>query len=172
MWKRLVVACAALVVLAAVVGGQQNVSSPAPVQANHSGVTGSAVPARAAYIGANDSSGNLQGANFCDSTAVYDASTSGSTQLVALVSGKTIYVCGFNFFSAGTANVKLTYGTGTACATGSTNLTPAYQFTAQTGIVQPAMPFGYLTKSAASNALCINSSAAVAVQAMVFYVQR
>lgn len=106
----------------------------------------------------------------CDSTAVYDASTSGSTQLVALTSGKTIYVCGYSIMGGGTVNVKLIYGTGTACATGSANMTPAYQLTAQAGIVDKS-PFYSGLKTAASSALCINASGAVAAQAIVYYAQ-
>jgi len=104
----------------------------------------------------------------CNATAIYDASTNGSTELVALTSGKTIYVCGLSILSGGTANVKLIYGTGTACATGAANMTPAWQLTAQVGLVQPNVPPAALA-TAASNALCINTSAGVPVQAMVHY---
>lgn len=131
------------------------------------GATGSAVPANAVYEGERGSSG-LAGHIGCDNQAVYDASTSGSTQLVALTSGQTIYVCGFVIFSAGTVNVNLRYGTGTACATGPTNITPAFQLTAQTG-ASYGNGEGVVTKTIASNALCINTSAAVAVQALVTY---
>jgi len=104
----------------------------------------------------------------CNATAIYDASTNGSTELVALTSGKTIYVCGLSILAGGTANVKLIYGTGTACATGSTNLTPAWQLTAQVGLVNSNVPPASLA-TAASNALCINTSAGQPVQAMVHY---
>jgi len=120
--------------------------------------------------GETNSAGTNQAHIGCDKSVVYDASTSGSTQLVALVSGKVIYVCGYNIFSAGTANVKLTYGTGTACATGTTSLTPAYQLIAQTGISY-GNGEGNVAITAASNALCINSTAAVAVQALITYAQ-
>ena len=135
------------------------------------GATGSAVPANANYPGANGS-GNLTGEIVCDNSVVYDASTSGSTQLVGLVSGKTIYVCGYAITTGGTAtNVKLTYGTGTACATGATSLTPAYQIIANGGIVDHASNHWGGMKTAASNELCINASAANAVQATVYYTQ-
>lgn len=169
MWKRFLATCAVLLVLAALVGGQTNISSPTPVQDSATGTTGAAVPTKAIYQGEQASTG-LAGHIGCDSSVVYDASTSGSTQLVALASGKTIYVCGFVIFSAGTANVKLNYGTGTACATGTTALTPAFQLTAQTG-ASYGNGEGIVLKTAASNALCINSSAAVAVQALVTYAQ-
>lgn len=104
----------------------------------------------------------------CNASAIYDASTSGSTELVALTAGKTIYVCGYSILAAGTVNVKLIYGTGSACATGATNMTPAYQLVAQAGIVDGSPIYRGL-KTAASNALCINTSAGIAVQAIVYY---
>lgn len=135
------------------------------------GTTGSAVPSKGAYIAANGS-GNLTGEIVCDNSTVYDASTSGPTQLVALSSGKTIYVCGYAITVGGTAtNVNLSYGTGTACATGTTKLTPAYQIIANGGIVDHASNHWGGMKSAASNALCINSSAANAVQATIYWTQ-
>lgn len=131
------------------------------------GSTGSAVPSTAHY-NANNVGGNLVGQIGCDSSIVYDASTSGSTQLVALTSSQQIRICGFTVFSGGTVNVKLIDGTGTACATSPSNLTPAWQFTAQTGIADGSPIFRGLT-TRASNALCINTSGAIAVQAIVYY---
>ena len=169
MWKRLAATLVVLLVLASLVGSQTNISSPTPVQTNDSGATGSAVPARASYVGGSGS-GNLTGLVTCDNSVVYDASTSGSTQLVALVSAQKVRVCGFVIFSAGTANVKLTSGTGTACATGLTSQTPAFQLTAQTG-ASYGNGVGVVFDTAAGEALCINSSAAIAVQALVTYTQ-
>jgi hypothetical protein len=105
----------------------------------------------------------------CESVAKYDASTNGATQLVAASGSTRVYVCGFNIFSAGTVNVKLMGATTGTCAT-TTDLTPAYQFTAQTGIVQPVSTSPAL-KTATSSQLCINTSAGVAVQALVWYSQ-
>jgi len=165
--RRILLTIAVLLVLAAMVRSQTNTSAPLPVQDSSTGATGSAVPAKASYQ-AELSSGNLTGHIGCDNSVVYDASTSGSTQLVALTSGQTIYLCGFVLFSAGTANVDLRYGTGTNCATGPTKITPAFQLTAQTG-ASYGNGEGVVAKTAASNALCVNSSAAVAVQALVTY---
>lgn len=135
------------------------------------GATGAAPPVNSIYLGANSSGatgGLLAGLIQCDSTAIYDASTNGSTELKALTSGRSIYVCGYTILSGGTVNVKLIYGTGTACATGSNNMTPAYQLTAQVGAVDGS-PFARGLKTASANALCINTSAGVAVQAIVYY---
>lgn len=106
---------------------------------------------------------------YCTSSAKYDASTNGATQLVAL--GGAIYVCGYTFFSAGTVNVGLEYGTGTNCATTPVTITPAYQLTAQTGVVEAASVYRGLFVPA-GQALCINASSGVAVQAIVYYIQR
>ena len=169
MWRRLAATLVVLLVLASLVGSQTNISSPTPTQDASTGATGSAVPAKAMLQG-EKSSGNLVAHIGCDKSVVYDASTSGSTQLVALVGGQIIYVCGFVIFSAGTANVDLRYGTGAACATGPTKITPAFQLTAQTG-ASYGNGEGVVAQTASANALCINSSAAVAVQALVTYTQ-
>jgi hypothetical protein len=131
--------------------------------------TAAAVPANAVYGGANVG-GNLTGSIKCGSSAFYDASTSGSTQLVAISGSTKIYICGYTIFAGATANVGLVYGTGTNCATGSTKITPAYPLVAQAGAVDGAAEFRGLA-TVASQALCINSSAAVAVQATVYYTQ-
>lgn len=129
----------------------------------------SAFPSTGTAIGAQNSSG-MGGLISCDASVVYDASTSGSTQLVALSSGKKVYICGYSLFAAGTVNVELDYGTGTACATSPTKIVPAYQLTTQTGFSDQS-PFYRGLSTAASNALCIKTSAGVAVQAIVYYTQ-
>jgi hypothetical protein len=70
--------------------------------------------------------------------------------------------------ASGTVNVEFDYGTGTACATGNTKIVPAFQLTAQVGIVDGS-PFYRGLKGAASNAFCIKTSAGVAAQAIVYY---
>lgn len=145
-------------------------TNDAQVQANHGGATGSAVPSRAAYQGANVG-GNLTGAIKCGSSAVYDASTSGRTQIVAASGSTVIYICGYSITVGGTAtNVKLDYGTGTNCGTSPASITPAFQIAANGGIVDGSPEYRGL-KTIASQALCINASAANAVQAIVYYTQ-
>jgi hypothetical protein len=135
--------------------------------------TGAAPPANAVYVGANTSGatgGLVQGLIQCNSSAIYDASTNGSTELVALSSGRIIYVCGYSILAGGTVNVKLIYGTSTNCSGGPTAITPAFQLTAQVGLVDGS-PFARGLKTAVSNALCINTSAGTATQAIVYYAQ-
>ena len=114
----------------------------------------------------------------CDHTAFYDTNTNGSTQLVALSSGKTIYVCGFSFAQSTTmaVHVGLVQGTGSACGTSQTKITPAYSLQAATstgpvGIAVGGSFGGGGLNSGSGNALCILTDAAVSVQALVWYTQ-
>jgi hypothetical protein len=107
----------------------------------------------------------------CTNTAVYDASTNGATQLVAASANARIYVCGYVIWSAATANVGLQSGTGTNCGTGTVNLTPAYRIASTTGAGITALGNYQGLSTTLNQALCINSSAGVAVQAMVYYAQ-
>lgn len=156
------------------VSGTVSLPTGASTSANQTtwqSATGAAPPANAVQIGVNGSGatgGFLRGLIGCDAKITYDASTNGSTELVALTSGRTVYVCGYTIIASGTVNVKLIYGTGTACATGSNNMTPAYQLTAQVGAVDGS-PFWRGLNTASANALCLNTSAGVAVQAIVYY---
>ena len=140
------------------------------------GATGSAVPANASYQGGNGS-GNTTGYLNCDNTATYDASTNGATQLVALSSGKIVYVCGFQISQSTTTSVhvSLEYGTGTACATSPSKITPAYPLQAATStgpIGMVVMTPGYTgLKTTASQELCLLTDAGVSVQALVWYTQ-
>lgn len=108
-----------------------------------------------------------QGGVQCNRKVIYDASTSGSTVLLT-ASNRNIELCGFDFFAGGTVNLKLVYGTGSTCGTGTVNITPAFQFTAQTGLVDPSSVSRGLFVPA-GNDLCINASSGVAAQAIVYY---
>jgi hypothetical protein len=126
------------------------------------------------HSGENSSAGLTPYLN-CDSTAVYDNTTNGATQLVALSSGKTIYVCGYQFSTSQmtAVHVALEYGTGTNCATSPTKITPSYPLQAASstgpiGLVVMTPGFTGL-HTAASNALCLVTDAAVSVQAIVWY---
>lgn len=131
---------------------------------------GSAVPSKAVALGV-EGSGNLKNIIACDNYAKYDASTTGDTQIIAASGSTTIYVCGYNIHIGGTAtNVKLTYGTGSNCGTGNTALTPAWQFIANAGKVVHS-PFWAGLKTTGSQALCVNASAANAVQVEVYFTQ-
>lgn len=105
----------------------------------------------------------------CNASASYDASSNGATQVVALTSGKSIYVCGYSMLVGGTAtNVSLVYGTGTNCGTGQVALTPAWQFPANGGI-SDSYPFGNAILTPNGQALCVKTSAGNAVQVLIRY---
>ncbi|MCC6172056.1 MAG: hypothetical protein IT481_08510 [Gammaproteobacteria bacterium] len=136
------------------------------------GATGSAPPSGATYIsalGSGATGGLTRGLITCDQKATYDASTSGSTEMVALTSGRVVYVCGYVVKVDGAVNVKLVYGTGTNCATSPQNMTPTWKFTAADNGLADQGTFWRGLATASANALCINASGAVGVQAIVYY---
>lgn len=136
---------------------------------------------------ATNSSATFDADIVCQNSKIYDASTSGNTELVAISGSKNIFICGYEVLTAGTVNVSLVAGTGTACASAasgtpstgtsgaSASLTPAWVFTAgstTTGKLSSYPTHGWLLATGTANALCIKTSGAVAVQAQVFYSQR
>lgn len=107
----------------------------------------------------------------CDQKAIYDAATNGKTELVALITGTRIYVCGFTIRTGATGvGVRLIYGTGTACATGTTSVTPVFTLTSYDGLVEASGDYRGM-KTPNSNALCIETDNGVAVDAIVYYAQ-
>ncbi len=131
------------------------------------GTVGGAPPSSATYVGVR-SGGNLQPIIACDSSVAINTATAGTTQLVALTAGQTIYVCGWDFIANGTVTVKFVSGTGTACGTGTADLTGPYPLTAQAGLARGG-GLGTIARAAVGTALCINLSAAVQVSGMVSY---
>lgn len=104
----------------------------------------------------------------CNSSAAIDTATSGNVQLVALTSGQTIYVCSYTMVADGTVAVQFIYGTGSACATGETDLTGPMAFVANSG-ASAGSGYGVLFRTAVSNALCLELSAAVGIRGSVSY---
>lgn len=139
------------------------------VRPSSTGTIAGAVPAAAGYTGINVG-GNLTGLVGCNSSAKIDTASAGNVELVALSGSTVIRVCGYNFIANGTVAVQMIYGTGTACATGETDLTGAYNLVANSGIVVQS-PFWTGMAGAAGNALCIELSGAVQVSGVVFYTQ-
>lgn len=76
-----------------------------------------------------------------------------NSELVALTSGQTIYVCSYNLVLTGTTpTVQFVYGTGAVCVTGQVALSGAMNPTA--GSLLSSGFGGTLFPTAASNALC------------------
>jgi hypothetical protein len=109
---------------------QVQVSSPIPVTDAATGSTGAALPGKAGYLGVQDSTANLSGLVQCDKTAFAAIATAANTQLVPLSGSTVIYVCSYVIEIQGIATTagtnKLNYGTGTACATGTVQVTPDF----------------------------------------------
>jgi hypothetical protein len=101
-------------------------------------------------------------------SASINVSTATTTQIVALSSGKLIYVSGGVVMAGGTGNITFEYGTGTACATGTTVLGGAMPLVANVGFIIPDKTYVV----PAGDALCVLTSAAVQYSGTVGYVQK
>jgi hypothetical protein len=97
-------------------------------------------------------------------------STATTTQLVAAVANKAIYVTAWDVIAAGTTNFTFEYGTGSNCASGTTALTGGYGLVAQFGAAKGS-GLGPVLVVPAGNALCAVSSAAVQVSGSLAYTQ-
>lgn len=148
------------------------------VQAAQSGTWNFGISAGANLIGSVNlgTTPDPCGPGQAKSYAFYDASTNGATQIVALSSGKIVYVCSYSITSSSTTanTIKLVYGTGSNCATGQTAITPGYvlQAATSTGPIGKVNPNSAGLATAASNELCVLTNAAQAAQVEVSYVQQ
>lgn len=107
----------------------------------------------------------------CDSSALLNMTTATTTEIVALVAGKSIHVCSFSIVTSDASNVKFIEGTGANCVTGPSDLTSNMPFqTGGTGIARGS-GIGSLFINTAGEALCVTSSAAVTVAIDVSYTQ-
>lgn len=95
--------------------------------------------------------------------------TNGTSQVIALSAGKTIYICGWaatNTQSSG--NFWLSAGTGTNCGTGNTSLTVALGVNSNAPVVDH-IPYAIFS-APASQAICITPSTST-INAMIWYSQ-
>lgn len=148
------------------------------------GANGSAAPAQSDVTGAKDNSGFTVQDIACTQSKIYDASTTGSTEMLALSGSLHYYICHYEMNAGAAVNGKLTAGTGTNCgsaasgtpSTGTSGanaaLTPAWQLAANGGTVSGWPTHGYLIDAGAGNAVCFNASGAVAAQVQVWYALR
>ena len=98
-------------------------------------------------------------------------STATTTQLVALATGKIVHVCGFNASFGATTTAQLEYGTGSTCGTGTTALTGVYA--PGTGVIlNVGNANSTVTKTIASNALCLVSTGTGGINGVLTYVQQ
>lgn len=99
-----------------------------------------------------------------------NVSSATTTELVALSTGKRVYITSWDGIANGTVNVTLVYGTGTACATGQVALTGTYRFIAQAGIAK-GNGTGIVLSVPVSQAVCIITSASPNFSGSLSYVQ-
>lgn len=106
------------------------------------------------------------------SSAPIDSNTT-TQQLVAAVTGKTVYPCALSVVFTGSSNsgFQLEYGTGAACGTGTTALTGQYQGTTSPGVAVDLAGLTFLNIPI-SNGLCIVTGASAHAQGFVTYVQQ
>jgi hypothetical protein len=84
-------------------------------------------------------------------------STAATTQLVAALIGKAIYVTVWDVIAAGTTNFTFEYGKGTNCAAGTTALTGPYGLVAWFGAAKGS-GLGPVLVVQTDNALCVSSA--------------
>jgi hypothetical protein len=146
-----------------------NSTFPTPTTGQGLAVQCNNIGALSAAIGQN-TTGVLSPVPESGGSVAISISTATTTQLVALSSGKAIYVTAWDVIAAGTGNIQLEYGTGSNCGTGTTALTGNYNLTAQAGISKGS-GFGAILFIPASNALCAVTSAAVGMAGSLSYAQ-
>lgn len=110
----------------------------------------------------------------CNRSAFLNMSTA-TTSLLAPIStdrqaANTIFICGYQIFSAGTTTVKLETGTqvSTPCDTNPTAITPTYNLVAGENVQDGSSFFRGLSVQAGLQ-LCAVNSGAVNVGIMVYY---
>lgn len=101
-----------------------------------------------------------QGFIACDDSKKLDMSSATTTEIIPASGTLPIYICQMSVVSGGATTATLKYGTGTNCGTGTTSLSPAWDWTAQTGISEGS-GVGVIYKVPAGNALCATNSGSV-----------
>jgi hypothetical protein len=106
-------------------------------------------------------------------TVPITAAAAGNNQLVAISASTIIYVCGYDLVADGDVDAQWVYGTGTACATGETDISGIYPFDANNGRgVVRANAGSVQFKTIAGQALCLELSGAVTTGGYLTYVQQ
>jgi hypothetical protein len=107
----------------------------------------------------------------CTQSKVIDTATAATVELVPLVAGQRVHVCGFVFQSAAATTAKLVTGHGTLCATGQANLTGPFTFTTTPSQAALGGGAGSIAMTLAGDALCVVNSQAVQLSGVVSYIQ-
>ena len=113
----------------------------------------------------------------CNNSVVINQATGTTTELVPLVAGQRIYVCGFvvNQVGAATAaTVKFVTGTGAACATNPVNKTGVMSSDVGVGVatnIAYGGGVGMVFAGALGEALCITTTTTQAQKGVLTYAQ-
>lgn len=89
----------------------------------------------------------------CSSSVATTVTAGNTTQLVALVAGQTIRICGYQMGIATTGTGTLVYGTGANCVTGQNSLTPTFDIT-KGNVVSYSAGNSFFTSAPVANAVC------------------
>lgn len=133
------------------------------------GTPGLAVPANGNLVG-GQAGANYANLPVSQATLPINISTSTTTQLLALSSGKAIYVTAWDVIAGGTGTFQWEYGTGSNCGTGTTTLSGALPLTAQSGEGR-GNGAGAVIVVPAGNALCVVTVGAVQYSGSFSYSQ-
>lgn len=104
------------------------------------------------------------------SSAKVSVATSTTIEIIALATGKAIYVTSFDLVTTAANTSKWVYGTGTACATGQTDLTGAYGQSTFT-VISKGNGLGTILFVPKSNALCLTTTTSAQTSGSVSYTQ-
>ena len=148
------------------IGGNDSIGSARSFGAPPVGTAPSGSPFLQGKLGSGATGGFVARAINCDSSAVITfTAASGSVQIVALTASQIVYVCSIVLSSDTVTNITLNYGTGSACGTGTTALSGAFNSVLALSM---SFPDGSL-RTAASNAFCVNSSVAATIGGVMTY---
>lgn len=137
-----------------------------------SGATG--LPASSATIGNVGQSGVWTPTNIYAPTspnAVISVSSATTTQIIAAVTGKAIYVSNWTLVTSAADNITWEYGTGTNCGTNTATLTGAMPFGTNTAF-NAGSGTGPVLVTPLSTALCIVTSTTATAAGSVGYTQQ
>lgn len=92
----------------------------------------------------------------CSKSAVVNVTAGNTTEIVALTSAQTIYVCSFSVVMSLSGSAQFQYGTGSNCGTGNTNITGDTPLATGTpwSITAPSSLF----RTASANAICVKAT--------------
>jgi hypothetical protein len=104
----------------------------------------------------------------CTNQAVFNLSTSGNHQIIALSGSTVIRICHVSFSTTAAEDIKFTSGTGADCVTGTADVTGLYKSVQSLAFdFQPTAAL----RGPASAAICLNQSANQVLGGIVVYAQ-